>query len=336
MEGSAAECVVHSPLPVFETPEPDEIWRCSRLELLNFMGARGWQRVAKRPPPLTEGGEQVYVASQSVSREYLLALLYAEDLFATGLQEIHHLQCKQYYKALLNLPHNRLSEVVPDRRPDFYRSLFNAKGASRMESDSGSSDNAGPDVNESPFRALEVAKQVRRTYVARAMGAEAEWEPSTPSGAASSAPARPAQPFVQVHENAGAVPSRESHVCSQPPEPPEPPQHSSGVITRRRHTKTVSHGVFTITYRPNKQDPGKSRYQAHCPVHTDLVDHCTKSMQVNREPSEHHVIMRLRAWCNLANVSVAKMDHCAYDVPIFNSAWTEDMLLEELAPAHKS
>lgn len=106
----------------------------SILELITELDARGWTRIATPLGPLTQRKRQIapfvsdegpYVwycsSDKNPFKEYLLCLLDANQL---EVPQVYHLQCKSYYRCLLNTDLKKQGQVLqPHQTAQFYRAL---------------------------------------------------------------------------------------------------------------------------------------------------------------------------------------------------------------------
>ena len=89
----------------------------SLLELAHLLVKSGWRDQPRapgpRPPPYVAGGSRTWFVDSKPQRSYMMALVLSDDIFAKGVDAIHHYQSVSYYEALLKSDSQALVGIMP-------------------------------------------------------------------------------------------------------------------------------------------------------------------------------------------------------------------------------
>lgn len=105
--------------------------KLSEFELILELNSTGWTHEYQKPsrklkPYERDGNKQkTWYYHKASNYRYLLVLVLAEELFAEGLERIHHGQPVSYYSALLAaVGASELNAVLPWQTKSFYSNLI--------------------------------------------------------------------------------------------------------------------------------------------------------------------------------------------------------------------
>ena len=114
------------------------------FELLQLLSRQGWSQRSSaskvRVDPYKPGALKIVWHTTSsvwggLRPTYLITLLRADELLNAGLTEIHHMQVRKYYEAVLALPPSELPKVVPGQPNSFYQLMMQPRRAASGSTD---------------------------------------------------------------------------------------------------------------------------------------------------------------------------------------------------------
>ena len=119
---------------VSEARASGDLTKITSFDLILMLLNSNWEEksVMGKPkgryPPYKPDGQKLFVYSKTsnlISKNYLLCLYNAPDLFSKGITEIHHLEVDAYYKALLQCQPGQV--IHPGRKASHYREMLDGQ-----------------------------------------------------------------------------------------------------------------------------------------------------------------------------------------------------------------
>jgi hypothetical protein len=316
----AATQRIMNPRPVFARRDVDQD-QWSRYELIDYLFENGWSlclskrsaRRAIRPPPYSLDQPKQYFlkrGQQTLSKAYLLALAYGENICKDGVA-IEHFQADKYYvrllggETVLSIEDDNEGQVLPPLPP--------VPGSPGTECD-------GDLMNIlfSPATPEALATPTPTPVD------EIFFSPTTP----------PAEPDVDcLFEPPTLVaPASAVNDMEAAPDALAPPSPEAVAIAARKHVNSSQWGMcFHLTQRLNRGSPS---LQMTCLVHSEWKDRrrCTKGLSFTAwDPDSLDLaVRRLKAWALKAATMTEEQHRGRSSVPPIDGLPAESVLDEQL------